>query len=424
MAQVDTSIYGNMLRPVKSVQEYDAEAQQAEGNKLGLLLQRGQYDAQQRGVAEDASFRNLLSSGADEKALMAASPTKALALMKGRAEIGKETAQTGLYGAQTKKAEADTGKTNWEAREAKRKTALTDIAALDSPETAIRSLQAHFQAGDLDEQKYQSVLATIPQNPADFPAWQVKMLRSIMSAENQMLDERKRTDQTETARNNKAQNGIAAGQLGVAQGQLGVARQRLAQDHDAPKGQYDPERGVLIDPRTGEAKPVTMGGKPLAQGGAKMTEDQSKATGWLVQAENAWKNMQAAIDPKTGSPSAARPGFPDAVGEIPSFGFSGAVANMMRGKDRQKFLQGVGSLSEALLRAATGAGVNKEEAEQKVRELTPVFGEDQETTAQKMAAIPLYIESLKVRAGPGAAKAAGVLGGKTGGGWSITPVGE
>lgn len=202
------------------------------------------------------------------------------------------------------------------------------------------------------------------------------------------------------------------------------SRDRLNFDKQQPKGQYDAERGVLIDPRTGEARPVTMGGKPLAQGGAKMTEDQSKATGWLVQAENAWKNMQAALDPKTGSPSASRPGFPDAFGSIPSFGFSGAVANMMRGKDRQKFLQAASSGSEALLRAATGAGVNKEEAEQKVRELTPVFGDSDEVIAQKMAAMPLYIESLKVRAGPGAAKAAGVLGGGADGGWSITPAGE
>jgi hypothetical protein len=45
----------------------------------------------------------------------------------------------------------------------------------------------------------------------------------------------------------------------------------------------------------------------------------------------------------------------------------------MRGADRQKFMQGSSSLSEALLRAATGAGVNKDEAAQKIQELTPVF---------------------------------------------------
>jgi hypothetical protein len=66
-----------------------------------------------------------------------------------------------------------------------------------------------------------------------------------------------------------------------------------------------------------------------------------------------------------------------------------------------------------LLRAATGAGVNKDEAMQKVRELTPVWGDSDEVIKQKMDSIPLYIESLKVRSGPGAAKAANVLGATT-----------
>jgi hypothetical protein len=116
------------------------------------------------------------------------------------------------------------------------------------------------------------------------------------------------------------------------------------------------------------------------------------------------------------TPSSAKPGFPDAVAALP-WGIGEAPANMMRGADRQKFMQGASSLSEALLRAATGAGVNRDEALQKIREITPVFGERPETTKQKMDAIPLYIESLKVRAGPGAPLAAGVMpasGGATG----------
>ncbi len=139
---------------------------------------------------------------------------------------------------------------------------------------------------------------------------------------------------------------------------------------------------------------------------AGLTEDQGKATGWLVQAENAWKNMRAVAFDKDGKvTSAARPGFNDALAAIPSFGATEAIANTMRGADRQKFMQASSSLSEALLRAATGAGVNRDEAIQKVRELTPVFGEDDETTKQKMASIPVYMEALKVRAGPGAVKA-------------------
>lgn len=140
-----------------------------------------------------------------------------------------------------------------------------------------------------------------------------------------------------------------------------------------------------------------------------MTEDQAKATGWLVQAQNAYANMMKAINPNTGTPSAARPGFNDALAAIPSFGATEAIANTMRSSDRQKFMQASSSLSEALLRAATGAGVNKDEAAQKVKELTPVAGESEETTAQKLASIPLYLKSLEIRAGAGAKKAQSIF---------------
>lgn len=212
----------------------------------------------------------------------------------------------------------------------------------------------------------------------------------------------------EDARHNKASEGLtAAGQAITVRGQnMTDARAReLGQ-----QGQYDAERGVLVDKRTGVARPVVgADGKPL-QGGQKLTEDQAKATGWLVQAENAWKNMQA-VGLKNGKPTeAAKPGrIETALSATLPFGAGEAAANSWRNADRQKFLQGASSLSEALLRAATGAGVNKDEAAQKVRELTPVWGDTDENIKQKMDSIPLYIESLKVRSGPGAAKAAGVL---------------
>ena len=177
------------------------------------------------------------------------------------------------------------------------------------------------------------------------------------------------------------------------------------------QGQYDADRGVLVDKHTGVARPVVGADGKSLQAGGKMTEDQAKATGWLVQAENAWKNMQAVGMGKDGKPTdAAKPGrIETALSASLPFGAGEAAANSWRGADRQKFLQGASSLSEALLRAATGAGVNKDEAAQKVRELTPVWGDTNENIQQKMDSIPLYIESLKVRSGPGAAKAATVL---------------
>jgi len=156
---------------------------------------------------------------------------------------------------------------------------------------------------------------------------------------------------------------------------------------------------------------------PARTGELKMTEDQGKATGWLVQAENAYKNMLTSGFGRNASgkvvvKDAARPGINDALEKVP---FVGGLANSLRSADRQKFMQASSSLSEALLRAATGAGVNADEARQKIQELTPRFGEDATVTQQKMDAIPLYIETLKVRSGPGAKRAQAITGAQTGG---------
>jgi hypothetical protein len=178
------------------------------------------------------------------------------------------------------------------------------------------------------------------------------------------------------------------------------ARETLA----AGRWTNDLANGVQVNMATGETRPITKDGKPI-QTEPKLTEDQGKATGWLVQADNAYKNMLKATDPKQGGNAAnAETGLPDIVAGIPSFGAGEKAANLLRGEGRQKFLQAASSLSEALLRAATGAGVNESEARQKVAELTPQIGDEPGTRQQKMEAIPLYLESLKVRAGPGAAK--------------------
>lgn len=188
---------------------------------------------------------------------------------------------------------------------------------------------------------------------------------------------------------------------------------------------FNADLGGFVSPKTGFT-PVSG----IASKSPKMTEDQAKATGWLVQAENAWKNMQeAGTQGRDASGNfiikeSARPGFNDALAAVPSFGLTGGIANTLRGGERQKFMQSASSLSESLLRAATGAGVTKDEAAQKVAELTPQFGDSEQVIQQKMSAIPLYIESLKVRSGAGAPQAQNIFnmsGSKTAG-WSIQKV--
>ena len=52
-----------------------------------------------------------------------------------------------------------------------------------------------------------------------------------------------------------------------------------------------------------------------------------------------------------------------------------------------------------MLRAATGAGVNRHEAEQKIRELTPQWGDSQRVIDQKKAGVNNYMKALEARVG-------------------------
>ena len=187
--------------------------------------------------------------------------------------------------------------------------------------------------------------------------------------------------------------GIYAPEKATPAKQLRVPRTQVVSDET---GTYV----ISLDNPQAPAIPVTKpGGVPIvkpAAGGGMPTEDERKAAGWFAQADNAWGNMQKVM---AENPNASQQGFLDKV--LPE-----GAANVVRTEERQKFLQGARSLSEAALRAATGAGVNADEARQKIEELTPVFGDKPGVIKQKMGSIKVYLDSLKTRAGRAAPKTA------------------
>lgn len=125
------------------------------------------------------------------------------------------------------------------------------------------------------------------------------------------------------------------------------------------------------------------------------SEDERKAGAWFAQASNARNNMESIV--RT-APSAAYPSVAErAAGFIPGVGAD--IANTLRPENRQKFVQAAESMSEALLRAATGAGVTKDETNQKLRELVPQLGDKPGTVQQKLAAYDVYMGALRTRAG-------------------------
>lgn len=143
-------------------------------------------------------------------------------------------------------------------------------------------------------------------------------------------------------------------------------------------------------------QPAAYAGNVLPKAStAQPSEDERKAAGWFAQAENARRNMLAVADI---DPSASNPTWQETYAEkVPWVG--DAWANSLRPENRQMFVQAASSMAEALLRAATGAGVNEQEARQKVAELVPMLGDKPGTIRQKTNSYDVYMASLRARAG-------------------------
>lgn len=178
--------------------------------------------------------------------------------------------------------------------------------------------------------------------------------------------------------------------------------------------------------RAGQWNPGGTGGGGSAGGAAggaaavKTTEDERKAAGWLGQATRALENMDAVMYQRDSAGNIKRDakGQPlmsgaDTPGFLERYSPSDELANWSMSPDRQRYSNAAGSLSEALLRAATGAGINESEAKQKVVELTPQRGDSLAVREQKMAGARGYLEDLRLRAGRALPTADAVFSGAT-----------
>lgn len=156
-----------------------------------------------------------------------------------------------------------------------------------------------------------------------------------------------------------------------------------------------------------QAVPYTGPVKPKASN-AEPTVEENRMAGLFFQADNARRNMEIVMKE---SPSAAYPTVGErAAGFIPGIGED--VANTMRPETRQRFVQAAGSMAEALLRAATGAGVNESEQKQKIAELVPQLGDKPGNVKQKLESYDAYMKSLRARAGRALPKDGGGGSGK------------
>lgn len=429
MAQVDTSIYGNMLRPVKSVQEYDAEAQQAEGNKLGLLLQRGQYDAQQRGVAQENAlsgvYKNALNPDGtvDRSKIYSGAAGAGLGdripdLQKKFADADKVQEDTKLARSHAANFDSQVKEREFNLKQAQTLQHLQQVSGINSVQDAHAWIDAAEAAGELPPGRAPQVKQALATGQLDLNQWKSGVQNGGLTLMQQRDNEFKAAAQAETERDNKSKGVIAARNASAAEGQLSVARQRLTIDQQAPKGHYDSERGTVTDLRTGVAQPVTMGGKPLGpkDKAGTVTEGERNAGGYLLRMTEATKLLDKFE--KTGTASYGS----ELAGAVPFVG--GMTRRAVMSDDQQQYRQAQEDWVRAKLRKESGASIPPDEMDREIEAYFPMPGEGERVRAQKRQSRAVANTAMQQSAGRAAAQQNGGASGELGGGWSITPVGQ
>ncbi|WDI91921.1 hypothetical protein [Xanthomonas campestris] len=175
-------------------------------------------------------------------------------------------------------------------------------------------------------------------------------------------------------------------QLAQEASQRAAAAERRAKDAADRAARGTPPAGYRWNAAGTDVEPIPGAPQTTAVG----SEDERKAAGWYGQATRALANMRAAVDDDAGA---------DTPGIVETYSPIKELANRTRSPARQRYENASSSLAEALLRAATGAGVNESEARQKIAEVTPQRGDSQALKDQKIAAAEGYLSDLQARAG-------------------------
>lgn len=135
----------------------------------------------------------------------------------------------------------------------------------------------------------------------------------------------------------------------------------------------------------------------LADAKNPSTVEERQGSYLLQQANFAYKNLLKSLYTEKGERTGAE--RPNAVEALLNSKYIPISPRIARSTKREQFVQATETIADALLRAATGAGQNMDEARRKIEEITPSWFDDDATIKQKLDSIPAYIESIKARAG-------------------------
>lgn len=437
------NLFQQYLQPVKSMADYSDEMDKRESNQLSLVALRNKNAldslTNQQAVAKQNALQRLMSDPgmtdpmAREKAMLSNPLLMQDGMSAQKSRIENENAQ-----AQARERGTVADKNSYELKMKHATQAISDIASLPNPEAALRSLEAHRKAGDLDEQKYQSVLATLQpamQDPAQFSKWKRTMVLNIMDAKDRLSSTAPKP--SEVRLGNRVvmidtnpdsptyKQEVTSAQIGVspdtvannatsrANNAASLSVQMRGQDKTDSRARdannltkeanatvYDADRGILINKATGLVRPAaTMDGKPVGIKDKGLNDTQSKALLFGTRMQEADKALATLEKGGTKERGYIKRTVEGTLGLVPFVGDNlanagGTLTNFTQSEAQQQVEQAQRDFLNAILRRESGAVIGPSEFDSGAKQYFPQPGDGEKVIKQKARNRQLAIQGV------------------------------
>lgn len=394
----NANIFQQYLQPVRSVTDYAADMDKAEGNKLALVAQRRQNDL--AGLQADQTRDTIAQTTADRNALQQVAATWTAgttqqqrvaslrgtgrpALMTQADALEKASLDNAKTAAGTAKDQAETAAKAAETKYTAMDRHLRDIDFVNTPQDVAAYAEQTLDILGIAPGPQRDQMREQALNQAQtmgLAAWKQKAQQGAIplldrfksDAENARAQLQANTSiQTTRMNNDTAVRTNAATNA--------VARDRLEYDRGQPKGvvvQTD-QGPVMADPRTGNSQPLTLNGETL---GPRVKEIPAASNRAILENSQNITKVQQAIDLLEGKNVGVMTGDKGATGAkayLPN-----GLLNRIdpSGVDTRAAIADIGSL---LVHDRSGAAVTAAETP-RLLPFIPLATDDTATAAKKL----------------------------------------
>jgi len=307
---VNANILAQFAQPVRSVNDYMADYERQDANKLAgqrnaLMLQGAQADMadRERTRAESETISNVLASlggGATvEKQAQALRATGLPTALSQAAAFEKSALERRNIESQAAEREAKTNAEKYGLKRKQLEHGVQWLQVAQSPQQAAQMFTDGVRKGYWGMQDAQQQVATIPQDPAQFQQWKQQQLAQILDAEKQLptlVAEDQGGSRLYGARNRftgalTKNEAVPITQSANNAATVGASYANAAATRDAAKLQADATRAAANSQRDRETE-------------MKLADDYRAQSKDFAAATSAYEQINAALKTATKSPVA------------------------------------------------------------------------------------------------------------------------